>query len=57
LCFLQVSTIDNKERNASAPSSERKVPEFFILILTFLIPLSLALLSDGIWGFSRKLKM
>ena len=55
--FFAVSTTECKSRKASAPLSERNVPEFFILILTFLIPLSLALLSGGMAGFSRKLKM
>ena len=49
LCFLVVSTTESKSRKASAPLSERNVPEFFILILTFLIPLSLALLSGYIF--------
>ena len=40
LCFLVVSMTESKSRKASAPLSERNVPEFFILILTFLIPLS-----------------
>ena len=57
LCFFEVSTMESRSRKASAPLSERKVPEFFILILTFLMPLSLALLSGGIAGVSRKLKM
>ena len=44
-------------KKASAPKSERNVPEFFSLTLSFLIPLSLALLSEGINGSSKKLKM
>ena len=40
LCFLVVSMTESKSRKASAPLSERNVPEFFILILTLLIPLS-----------------
>ena len=40
LCFFVVSTMESRSRKASAPWSERNVPEFFILILAFLIPLS-----------------
>ena len=40
-----------------APKSERNVHEFFNLIFSLRMPRSLALLSDGIIGSSRKLKM
>ena len=56
-CFLAVSTIEWSSRKASAPKSERKAQEFFSLIFSLRIPLSLPLLSNGIIGFSRKLKM
>lgn len=42
---------------ASAPRSERKQPEFLSLIFNFLIPRSEELLSGGIAGSRRKLKM
>jgi hypothetical protein len=42
---------------ASAPNSDRNVPEFFNLILSFLIPRSEALLSEGIAGSCKKLKI
>lgn len=54
LCFFAVSTIECISRKASPPSSERNVHEFYSLILSFLIPRSLALLSDGIAGFERR---
>lgn len=47
--------MDRISRNVSAPQSDLKVPEFFILTLTFLIPRSLPLLSGGMSGSSRKL--
>ena len=57
MCFLAVSTIECNSRNVSAPESERNVQEFFSLIFSLRIPHSLPLLSDGIIGSSRKLKM
>ena len=56
-CFFAVSTIEWSSRKASAPKSERNVHEFFSLIFSLRIPRSLPLLSEGIIGFSRKLKM
>lgn len=44
-------------KKASAPLSDLNVPEIFCFILSFRMPLSLALLSDGILGFSKKLNM
>ena len=57
LCFLAVSTTECSSRNASVPKSERNVHEFFNLIFSLRIPRSLALLSDGIIGSSRNLKI
>lgn len=44
-------------KKASAPPSDVNVPEIFYLIFSFLITLSLALLSDGILRFFRNLIM
>lgn len=57
LCFFAVSIMECRSKKASAPKSDLKVPEFFNLIFNFLMPRSLALLSEGIKGSSRKLKM
>ena len=57
LCFLAVSAIECNSRIASAPKSKRNVQEFFNIIFNLRIPRSLPLLSDGIIGASRKLKM
>ena len=54
MCFFAVSTTECSSRNASAPKSERNVHEFFNLIFNLRIPRSLALLSDGTIGSSRK---
>ena len=43
--------------NAFAPRSDRKHPELFSLIFSFRMPRSEALLSGGIAGFFKKLKM
>ena len=56
-CFFVVSTIECKAKKASAPKSDLKVPEFFSFIFSFLMPRSLALLSEGIKGSSKKVKM
>ena len=54
MCFFAVSTTECSPRNASAPKPERNVHEFFNLIFNLRIPRSLALLSDGTSGSSRK---
>ena len=56
-CFFVVSTIECIAKKASAPKSDLKVPEFFSFIFSFLMPRSLALLSEGIKGSSKKVKM
>ena len=55
--FFAVSTTECKSRKASAPKSDLKTPEFFSFIFSFLMPRSLALLSGGIKGSSKKVKM
>ena len=55
--FHAVSAMEWIAWKASALVSERKQPEIFCLTLSLRIPRSEALLSDGISGFSRKLKM
>lgn len=55
--FHAVSAMEWRAWKASAPVSERKQPDIFCLTLSFRIPRSEPLLSDGIAGFSRKLKM
>ncbi len=57
LFFHAVSAIECMAKKASAPLSALNVPDIFCFILSFRIPLSLALLSGGIMGFSKKLKM
>ena len=57
LCSFAVSMMECRSKKASAPNSDRKVPEFFNFIFNFLMPRSLALLSEGIRGSSRKLKI
>ena len=44
-------------KKASAPASDLNVPEIFCLTFSFLMPLSLELLSEGISGSSKKLKI
>ena len=58
-CWLlhAVSEMECSAKKTLASPSDVNVPEIFYLIFSFLIPLSLALLSDGILGFSRKLNM
>ena len=51
--FHAVSAMECMEKKASAPMSDLKVPDTFCFIFSFRIPLSLALLSGGIAGFSR----
>lgn len=55
--FHAVSAMECRAWNASASESERKYPDIFCLTLSFRIPRSEPLLSDGMAGFSRKLKM
>ena len=57
LFFHAVSAMECNAKKASAPASDRNVPDIFCLTLSFRMPLSLALLSGGMSGFSRKLKM
>ena len=58
-CWLinAVSEMECIAKKASAPPSDVNVPEIFYLIFSFLITLSLALLSDGILRFFRNLIM
>ncbi len=55
--FHAVSAMECIEKKASAPLSDLKVPDTFCFIFSFRIPLSLALLSGGIAGWSKKLNM
>ena len=55
--FQAVSVIECMAWKASAPVSDLNVPDIFCLIFSFWIPLSEALLSGGIAGSSRKLKI
>ena len=57
LFFHAESAMECIAKKASAPLSDLNVPEIFCFILSFRMPLSLALLSDGILGFSKKLNM
>ena len=54
LCFLVVSMIESRTRKASEPRSGWSIPGLFNLILTSLVPLSLALLSGKYrWVFKQ----
>ena len=57
LFFHAVSAMESIAKNASAPISDLKVPDIFCLTFSFLTPLSLLLLSEGIIGSLKKLKM
>jgi hypothetical protein len=57
LFFHAVSAMECMAKKASAPESDLKVPDIFCLTFSFLTPLSLLLLSEGIIGSSKKLKM
>ena len=56
LFFQAVSAMEWIAWKASAPVSDRKQPDIFCFILSFRIPRSEALLSDGIAGIFEKVE-
>ena len=57
LFFRVVSQTDRSAKYVSAPALDQNPPLIFCFILTFLKARWLALLSDGISGSARNLKM